>query len=300
MTEHGQSTLGADLGLFTEFATRLGRGLAARVEGEVETAAGEAIPLDRESVGEQAPAGALVARTVWSHDGEPRSGCFVWSGEIGALLGGADRPVAELSEEEIRTLDQSLRLNVEEGGEGDFALEWGELEPASGTAVAATLRECGIAERTEAVRMALRIAGRELTFLFFESASTPAASAEAVVERGTAAAAPAAEAEVVAEPRATVEAGEDDGADRPDHLKKLLGLRMPLSIRLGSTRMSLDEVLRLAPGSIVELDDREDEPLEVLANGTVIARGEVVVVDERFGLRITEVGTPEERLDAAR
>jgi flagellar motor switch protein FliN/FliY len=62
--------------------------------------------------------------------------------------------------------------------------------------------------------------------------------------------------------------------------------------------MKLDDVLRLAPGSIVQLDQRDDEPLEVLANGRLIAKGEVVVVDERFGLRITEIGSSAERLQA--
>jgi flagellar motor switch protein FliN/FliY len=63
--------------------------------------------------------------------------------------------------------------------------------------------------------------------------------------------------------------------------------------------MSLDDVLRLTQGSLVELDQREDEPLDVLANGRVVARGEVVVVDERFGLRITEIGTTEDRARTA-
>ena len=68
------------------------------------------------------------------------------------------------------------------------------------------------------------------------------------------------------------------------------------SIRLGSTRMALEDVLRLAPGAVVELDRNEGEPLEVLANGRVIARGEVVVVEERFGLRLTEIGSTEDRI----
>ena len=54
-----------------------------------------------------------------------------------------------------------------------------------------------------------------------------------------------------------------------------------------------------SPGAILELDRREEEPFDVLANGRVIARGEVVVVDERFGLRITEIGSSSERLRIA-
>ncbi|MBZ0268111.1 FliM/FliN family flagellar motor switch protein, partial [bacterium] len=57
--------------------------------------------------------------------------------------------------------------------------------------------------------------------------------------------------------------------------------------------------LALTPGAVLELDRREDEPLELLANGQVVGRGAVVVVDERFGLRITEIGSPEERIGAS-
>jgi flagellar motor switch protein FliN/FliY len=75
-----------------------------------------------------------------------------------------------------------------------------------------------------------------------------------------------------------------------------MNVRLPLTIRLGSLRMNLDELLQLTPGSILELDRRENEPLDVLSNGQVVARGEVVAVDDRFGLRITEIGPPSERI----
>ena len=77
-----------------------------------------------------------------------------------------------------------------------------------------------------------------------------------------------------------------------------MNVRLPLTIRLGSLRMNLDELLHLTPGAILELDRHEDEPLEVLANGQVVAHGEVVVVDERFGLRITEIGSATDRIRA--
>jgi flagellar motor switch protein FliN/FliY len=90
-----------------------------------------------------------------------------------------------------------------------------------------------------------------------------------------------------------------DASPELGNLEHLLDVRIPLQIRLGSTRMKLEDVLRIAPGAILELDRSEEEPLEVLANGRVIARGQVVVVDERFGLKITEIGTSSERLRAA-
>lgn len=63
--------------------------------------------------------------------------------------------------------------------------------------------------------------------------------------------------------------------------------------------MNLNDALRVAPGIILELDRNADEPLEVLANGRVIARGEVVSVDGGHGLRITEVGSSSDRMKAA-
>jgi flagellar motor switch protein FliN len=64
--------------------------------------------------------------------------------------------------------------------------------------------------------------------------------------------------------------------------------------------MSVRELLQLAPGSIVELDRLANEPLDVLVNGVRIARGEVVVVNDKFGIRLTEVVSASERMEQAR
>jgi flagellar motor switch protein FliN/FliY len=85
----------------------------------------------------------------------------------------------------------------------------------------------------------------------------------------------------------------------PGVLRPILDVKIPLRIRLGSARMNLNDALRVAPGIILELDRNADEPLEVLANGRVIARGEVVSVDGGHGLRITEVGSSSDRMKAA-
>lgn len=75
---------------------------------------------------------------------------------------------------------------------------------------------------------------------------------------------------------------------------------IPVRIRavLGRTKLPIENVLRLTNGSIIELDTLEGEPIEVLANDTLIARGEVVVVGEQFGIRITEIATPVERINS--
>ena len=71
---------------------------------------------------------------------------------------------------------------------------------------------------------------------------------------------------------------------------------MQVSVQLGTTRMIIRELLQLGQGSVVELDKLAGEPLEVLVNHRLVARGEVVVVNEKFGVRLTDVVSPVERV----
>lgn len=77
---------------------------------------------------------------------------------------------------------------------------------------------------------------------------------------------------------------------------------IPVQVRaiLGRTRMSIDNILRLGPGHIMELESLHGEPIELFANDTLVARGEVVVVGEQFGVRITEIATPKDRIVSVR
>lgn len=77
---------------------------------------------------------------------------------------------------------------------------------------------------------------------------------------------------------------------------------IPVQVRviLGRTNMSIENILKLGPGHMMELDTLEGEPIDVYANDTLIARGEVVVVGEQFGIRITEITTPKNRIDSIR
>ncbi len=75
-------------------------------------------------------------------------------------------------------------------------------------------------------------------------------------------------------------------------LDRLTDVSVELTVEVGRTRMTLGQTLALGPGSVVHLDHLADKPVDLLVNGRVIARGEVVVVDEEFGLRITEVVGP--------
>jgi flagellar motor switch protein FliN len=74
-------------------------------------------------------------------------------------------------------------------------------------------------------------------------------------------------------------------------LERLHDVPVELAVEIGRTRMTIGETLALGPGSIITLDRLAGEPVDLLVNGTPIARGEVVVIDEEFGLRITEVTT---------
>jgi flagellar motor switch protein FliN len=75
----------------------------------------------------------------------------------------------------------------------------------------------------------------------------------------------------------------------PDDLQRLHDVPVELAVEIGRTRMTIGETLALGPGSIVSLNRLAGEPVDLLVNGRPIARGEVVVVDEEFGLRVTEI-----------
>jgi flagellar motor switch protein FliN len=79
-------------------------------------------------------------------------------------------------------------------------------------------------------------------------------------------------------------------------LELLLDVPLELSVELGRTRMSIQELLSLGPGSVIELDKVAGEPLDILVNDRLVARGEAVVVNDKFGIRITDIVSPAERI----
>ena len=85
----------------------------------------------------------------------------------------------------------------------------------------------------------------------------------------------------------------------PDKLALLFDVPLTVTVELGRTRMTLKQILELSVGSLIELDKLTGEPVDILVNGKLIARGEVVVIDENFGVRITEIVSPKERFYAA-
>ena len=81
-----------------------------------------------------------------------------------------------------------------------------------------------------------------------------------------------------------------------ENLKVLENIEVKLTVEVGSTEMKIKDSLKLNEGSVVELERLAGDPLDILANGVNIARGEVVMVGERFGIRFTEVTNPENRV----
>ena len=96
----------------------------------------------------------------------------------------------------------------------------------------------------------------------------------------------------------TAETNEDTNSDSAgiDNLKVLENIEVKLTVEVGSTELKIRDLLRLNEGSVVELERLAGDPLDILANGVKIARGEVVMVGERFGIRFTEVTNPENRV----
>jgi len=84
-----------------------------------------------------------------------------------------------------------------------------------------------------------------------------------------------------------------------EELSRLHDVSVELAVEVGRTQMTIREALALGPGSIVTLNRLAGEPVDLLVNGKPIARGEVVVIDEEFGLRVTEVLAPKSASDAA-
>ena len=101
---------------------------------------------------------------------------------------------------------------------------------------------------------------------------------------------------VPAKPLAFEQFGPGGTATTPNDLDMILDIPVQLTVELGRTKMPIKHLLQLAQGSVVELAGMAGEPLDVMINGFLIAQGEVVVVNEKLGIRLTDIITPSERL----
>jgi flagellar motor switch protein FliN/FliY len=108
----------------------------------------------------------------------------------------------------------------------------------------------------------------------------------------------AVEETAAAQPAAIFEefSGASEKPATPQGFDMILDIPVNLTVELGRTKISIRNLLQLAHGSVVELEGMAGEPLDVLVNGTLIAQGEVVVVNDKFGIRLTDIITPQERI----
>ncbi len=94
--------------------------------------------------------------------------------------------------------------------------------------------------------------------------------------------------------------GGDSGSSKPNdrNLELILDIPLRVTVELGRTKMPVSELLNLTQGSVVELSKLAGEPMEVLVNDKLIAKGEAVVVNEKFGVRLTDIISPSERVES--
>ncbi|MCI4625749.1 MAG: flagellar motor switch protein FliN [Candidatus Magnetoovum sp. WYHC-5] len=88
----------------------------------------------------------------------------------------------------------------------------------------------------------------------------------------------------------------NDSKAQPRDIKFLLDVPLTVTVEIGRTKMLINDLLQLGQGSIIELDKLAGESMEILVNNKVIAKGEVVVVNDKFGIRLTDIMSPSDRL----
>lgn len=88
----------------------------------------------------------------------------------------------------------------------------------------------------------------------------------------------------------------DKTAEPPESIDFLLDVPLTVSVRVGTARMLIKDLLQLGQGSVVELDKLAGEPMEILINDKLVARGEVVMVNDKYGVRLTDIVSPIERI----
>ncbi|NOZ37119.1 MAG: flagellar motor switch protein FliN [Gammaproteobacteria bacterium] len=161
-------------------------------------------------------------------------------------------------------------MSDSESNDGDVMDEWAEAMAEAGDVPDADLDEATAAEPEEATEAATEAESSET------AADTPAV-----------------------QPAPLDPLEDTSGRSRSDkeiNLDVILDVPVEVSMEIGSTKMNIRNLLHLNQGSVVELDRLAGEPLNVKVNGTLIAHGEVVVVNEKFGIRLTDIISPAERV----
>ena len=95
----------------------------------------------------------------------------------------------------------------------------------------------------------------------------------------------------------SLQSGQFPSTEGRSNLKLIMDVPLQVTVELGSSKMRIKEILELGVGSVIELDKLASEPVDVYVNGRLIAKGEVVVIDETFGIKITDIVSPIERVN---
>jgi flagellar motor switch protein FliN len=196
-------------------------------------------------------------------------------------------------------------------GEGvDQKAGWKELlseaaGAAAGDLLAATGKKCHVvsfeeigAEAKITQAFELRSSGRAWTVLVRDEVREPAAEPAAESVRRTSAPTGALSGRAVSDDLRTAPPSLSPGLS--PGLELLLDVELEASLRFGSREMPLGEILDLGPGDVVELDRHVADPVDLIVGDKIVARGEVVLVNGNFGLRVTEVAAPRKRLESIR
>ena len=103
--------------------------------------------------------------------------------------------------------------------------------------------------------------------------------------------------ETAASPQAKESFSQSGNKVSAENLRVLENVEVQMTVEVGSTELKIRDLLRLNEGAVIELDRLAGDPLDILVNGTMIAKGEIVMVGERFGVRFTEIVDPEKRVE---
>ncbi len=95
-----------------------------------------------------------------------------------------------------------------------------------------------------------------------------------------------------------IDGDDDEMSDQDSRLDRIMDIPLSVTVELGRSKMLIHKLLQLGQGSVIELTKMVGEPLEVLVNNKLVARGEVVVVNEKFGVRLTDIVSPVERVQS--
>ena len=221
------------------------------------------------------------------------------AGEIGLFVSGSDalllsRLLAGKPADEATELSDDLRNVLAEFCRRLAGIASSAFAPKASGEVELRFRDLAPPSWEGAVGFRLEVCGTQTPSLHFRVIADEnwAQSASAAFAAGRPPLPGSALDRLTPPPRAT--------AQEPDNIRLLLHLELEATLRFGEREMLLRDILNLTSGSVVELNHRVNEPVELLVRGIVVAKGDVVVLDGNYGLRVTQIASPADRMNSLR